>query len=262
MLKLSGQAPDLPTFYEQLAAAPRRVLMSDYDGTLSALQKDRNTAGPYVGVVEVLSKIIAGGRTRLVLVSGRAAHQLGGLLNMDPLPEIWGSHGWERLLSKDNYIPPNFSAEVDRSLLYAKSITKTWAQAAGLAEQVEIKPASVALHWRDLSKQQMERIQTWAYENWIPLQAPDILTLKEFDGGYELFVPGRSKADAVRSILADESSDVVSAFLGDDKTDEDAFHALAGRGLRILVRSERRETAADIWLTPPAELLAFLEQWV
>jgi hypothetical protein len=30
--------------------------------------------------------------------------------------------------------------------------------------------------------------------------------------------------------------------------------------LRVLVRNEVRETAADLWLTPPEELLSFLER--
>jgi trehalose 6-phosphate synthase/trehalose 6-phosphate phosphatase len=33
------------------------------------------------------------------------------------------------------------------------------------------------------------------------------------------------------------------------------------RGLSALVRREWRETAADVWLRPPAELKGFLEAW-
>jgi trehalose-6-phosphatase len=51
------------------------------------------------------------------------------------------------------------------------------------------------------------------------------------------------------------------AFLGDDLTDEDAFQVLRGRGLTILVRADHRETMAEAWLKPPAELIDFLERW-
>jgi trehalose-6-phosphatase len=53
------------------------------------------------------------------------------------------------------------------------------------------------------------------------------------------------------------------AFLGDDLSDEAAFRAvrrIGKRGLSVLVRREFRETAAEIWLRPPGELLVFLER--
>jgi len=39
-----------------------------------------------------------------------------------------------------------------------------------------------------------------------------------------------------------------------------AVTLLAG-GLAVLVRPERRETAADLWIRPPRELLTFLKRW-
>jgi trehalose 6-phosphate phosphatase len=51
------------------------------------------------------------------------------------------------------------------------------------------------------------------------------------------------------------------AYLGDDVTDEDAFRAVKGRGLAVLVRAEYRRTAADIWIKPPHELKNFIGRW-
>jgi len=62
--------------------------------------------------------------------------------------------------------------------------------------------------------------------------------------------------------LAEEGADAAVAYLGDDLTDEDAFRALAGRGLRALVRAELRPSEADVWIRPPGELLAFLDRWL
>ena len=55
------------------------------------------------------------------------------------------------------------------------------------------------------------------------------------------------------------------AYLGDDLTDETAFRAvnsLRSRGLSVLVRREWRQTAAEVWLRPPWELIEFLEAWI
>jgi trehalose-phosphatase len=78
---------------------------------------------------------------------------------------------------------------------------------------------------------------------------------------------GRNKGEAVEAILAEAGGQGAGpvAFLGDDITDEAAFRAVRrlGRlGLAALVRLEWRETAAEVWLRPPAELMAFLERWL
>jgi trehalose-6-phosphatase len=62
-------------------------------------------------------------------------------------------------------------------------------------------------------------------------------------------------------VLAETPEDAAVAYLGDDFTDEDAFVAVKPRGLAVLVRPEFRETAADVWIRPPRELIAFLKRW-
>jgi trehalose-6-phosphatase len=88
------------------------------------------------------------------------------------------------------------------------------------------------------------------------------LALLAFDGGLELRAPGKNKGDAVNAILAETGPGVPAAYLGDDQTDEDAFRAIKGKGLAILVRPELRPTLADVWLRPPDELGRFLRDWL
>ncbi len=58
--------------------------------------------------------------------------------------------------------------------------------------------------------------------------------------------------------------DVFCIYLGDDRTDEDAFRVLAARGLGagVLVASRAKPTAARWALRDPAEVAAFLERLV
>jgi trehalose-phosphatase len=85
----------------------------------------------------------------------------------------------------------------------------------------------------------------------------------EFDGGIELRAAGCDKGQVVRQVLAELDAGPAGcvAYLGDDHTDEDAFRALQGRGLRVLVRPKWRTTAADLWLRPPEGLREFLARW-
>jgi trehalose-phosphatase len=247
----------LSAFFEQLRLARGRVLMLDYDGTLAPFRVERDLAEPYPGIREVLTRIQATGTTRLVVVSGRPLAELVPLLGLDPVPEVWGSHGWERLRPGAVAESTPLPAEVVADLTAQWS----WLQSVGLRERSERKTASIAVHWRGLSSDRIKAIRTQLRARWLPLEGSGTLELLEFDGGMELRATGFHKGKVVESILSEVESDCAVAYLGDDETDEDAFRALAGRGLSLLVRPERRPSAADHWLCPPAELLDFLESW-
>jgi trehalose-phosphatase len=77
----------------------------------------------------------------------------------------------------------------------------------------------------------------------------------------EIRAPDRNKGDAVRILLEEEPEEAVAAYLGDDRTDEDAFKALKGRGLGILVAEEPRPTEATVLLKPPDGVIDFLRKW-
>ena len=250
-------SPPDDQFFHRLGRASARVLLSDYDGTLAPFSVERDGATPYSGVREALSNILLTGHTRLVIVTGRMLTGLTGLLGMEPLPEIWATHGWERRTADGCYrlFPVRRTARegLERAAQAAKD--------AGLDSRSEVKPASIALHWRGLAVGEVDSMNRWAKAQWGPLAQSHDLELRDFDGGVELFVPGRDKGTAVRTVLAESPPDAVVAYLGDDLTDEDAFLGLPPDGLGVLVRSQFRPTAAGAWIRPPEELLSFLERW-
>lgn len=249
---------DLAEFFERVARAPARVLMLDYDGTLAPFQVRPERATPYPGVEEVLDDIMAAERSRVVIVTGRPVGDLVPLLNLHRRPELWGAHGWERLLpdGRGARIQPDES--VRRQLHEGERRARELARAGA---RVETKPASVALHWRGTSALAAAKIRDALPQLWEPLAAEGELELLPFDGGVELRARGCSKQHAVQAVLSETVAQAAVAYLGDDLTDEDAFLAVKPRGLAVLVRPELRETAADVWIRPPRELIAFLRRW-
>jgi len=244
-------------FWERLASAPERVLMLDYDGTLAPFVVDRDLAFPYPGVATLIGHIMQA-ETRVVLISGRAAREVAQLSCIAPQPEIWGSHGLERLRPDGTYELVPLPREQREGLSEAITVLHTELP----PDRVEAKPGSVAVHWRGLSQQKADDLRSRVQALWAGLPRKYPLELLEFDGGLELRVKGRDKGDAVRAILGEVSSDSAVAYLGDDRTDEDAFRAIKGRGLSVLVRAEPRSTDAEIWLQPPQGLTRFLEDWI
>ncbi|HSM51613.1 MAG TPA: trehalose-phosphatase, partial [Thermoanaerobaculia bacterium] len=84
--------------------------------------------------------------------------------------------------------------------------------------------------------------------------------LLPFAEGLELRADGIHKGRAVAALLAEMPPGCAVAYLGDDRTDEDAFAALPPGGLGLLVAERPRPTRATAWLRPPGELLGFLDR--
>jgi trehalose 6-phosphate phosphatase len=249
---------DRGVFFEQLRTASERLLILDYDGTVAPFSSDRGNALPYSSVPELLDCIISTCRTRVVVVTGRPAHQIPALLGLAPHPEIWGVYGLERLHENGNY-ELAFMRQTAQKALDAG--TKRL-EDAGLNELCEAKPGAIAVHWRGMNATNIDAVRTIAYQLLAPLACEANLLLAEFDGGLELRVGAACKGDAVRTLLSEIDQAVPAAYLGDDLSDESAFCALQGRGLSVLVRPAYRATSADLWLRPPDDLLQFLHDWV
>lgn len=247
----------LADFFARAREVQSRVLMLDYDGTLAPFHIKPTEALPYAGVVALLDMIQDAGHTRVVVVSGRKTQDLVPLLGLKRMPEIWGSHGWERLGVGGDYVAVPISDKV----LEALAISDTWApQVEEIGARRERKPAGVAFHWRGLNNSKIAQIRNTITENWKDVDDP-ALSWHEFDGGIELRPTGWDKGGVVRTLIAETGPNAVFAYLGDDLTDESAFKAMTDRGVAVLVRSELRPTTADLWLKPPDELKEFLTLW-
>jgi trehalose-phosphatase len=247
---------------QQLRSAPHSVLMLDYDGTLAPFHVNRFEATPYPGVEERLVTLSTIPQVRLVLVSGRSARELRDLLRPGIRGEIWGSHGRERLGSDGTYelfaLSPMQQAALEQLRLEMSAL--------GLSETLEVKPTSLAIHWRSFEPAMQERIRSVVQSIFTRIDQRigqlGELHLLPFDGGLELRSTDRTKGTAVAEILSREPDHVPVAYLGDDLTDEDAFVALGNQGYSILVRSEVRTSFARFWLRPPEGLLGFLDEWI
>jgi trehalose 6-phosphate phosphatase len=244
-------------FLNELNKAKQAVLLLDYDGTLAPFSIERDHAIPYQGVRLLLSRIRQDTNTRLVIISGRSIDDLLPLLALSPSPEIWGCHGWETLAADGQRSAVPLPAQAVAGLRAARS----WIVHEGLEEYCEMKPASLAVHWRGCPEQVIAELRERVSRGWQALAANNGLQIHPFNGGLELRCPGEDKGTVVKSILADIDPATTVAFLGDDLTDEDGFTVLKDRGLCVLVSHEARPTAADLRIVPPQGLLDFLVAW-
>lgn len=243
-------------FFETLAASRHRALLVDYDGTLAPFRQEPQHAFPYPGVMELLDSIRSTTATRLVLVTGRPAAKLLPLLGLHPAPEIFGVHGLERFLPDGSRRVHALEPEAVLALAEAGAELAR----AGVGALVEHKLGAVAVHWRGLPERSQAQAES-AARKVLQRYARNGLILAPFDHGLELRLARPNKGDAVRTIFA-EAPAAAAAYLGDDLTDEDAFEAIHGRGLGVLVAKIRRRSAATEWLQPPEGLMQFLHRWL
>jgi trehalose 6-phosphate phosphatase len=253
-------AQKLNEFFWAVAGARRSLLLMDYDGTLAGFRIDRFKARPWAGVLQLLTRIQRQGRTRIAIITGRAACEIRLMLPVDPPLEVWGLHGAERLY-------PNGQRELEaaspetRAKLDALRAQLKHDALGGLFED---KANGAVMHWRGRSPQEARVIERKTRALFEPLSEMDGFELLKFEAGLELRA-GRDKGGAVSEILREEGPGIPVTFLGDDLTDEVAFRAVNETQcphLSVLVRRSRRSTAADVWLKPPEELRVFLKRWL
>jgi trehalose 6-phosphate phosphatase len=245
-------------FLKSVTQAPRSLLLLDYDGTLAPFRQERHQAFPYPGVAQVLEGIIRGGRTRVVIISGRDTSETIPLLGIEPSPEVWGLHGLQRR-TPDGRVE---MLRLEESYLDALSDADHWLGYQQLRHTAEFKTGSIAVHWRGLTDGGVEELRGRVLLGWKPIAERAGLELLDFDGGIEMRPPEADKGDVVRLLLDEMGPDTPAAYLGDDATDEHAFQAIRGHGLSVLVRPRWRHTAALSWIKPPDELLDFLNKWL
>lgn len=248
---------DLDRFFARLERAKERVLLVDYDGTLAPFHPLPERAAPYPHVAAILKAIGESRSSRIVMVSGRGLADLRGPLEHVPSADVWGTHGWQRRKGAEAPVdfPPTPSVRRKLDAAEARAV-----KLEAYGARVERKHAALAVHWRGLDTASVDTIRERLRRSWRALERQGLEVL-EFDGGVELRARGRNKGHAVKKVLSECSPGAVCAYLGDDRTDEDAFLAIKRQGIAVLVRPSLRPTRADLWLEPPRELVLFLDRW-
>lgn len=244
---------------DSVAAGRERMLLMNCSGIILPPQTDRTHALPDAEVKDCLTKLSAS-RTRLIVISARPAYEVSALLALTPAPEIWGDSGLERIYPDGRYECNGLKTPVE-SLKVLIECVSTLAQ-AGLRDLTHTRLAAVVVRCNQLNEAEELEARTSAYRVFHPLAAANpALHIVESDDGVELRLRAGGKGDAVRRLIAVTPADVPIAYLGSDSLDEDAFRALSGRGLTVLVRTVPRFSAAQVCLRPD-EIVGFLNDWI
>jgi trehalose-phosphatase len=254
---LLSRGGDALEFWARLARAEQRFLGLDYDGTLAPFRVERLEAVPAPGAVEAIEALLEDRENHVAIVSGRLVEEVRQLLG--PLPVLMvGSHGFERLLPDGRLErTPLQPAQRERLDLAARQ-----AHELGLEERLEHKAASLAFHTRGVEREQARTLEAQVAGLWSDGCAEAGLSCRPFDGGVELRAEGVDKGEVLEGLLDSRQQDF-AVYVGDDRTDEDAFRVLRQRGgVGVKVgQHELGQTAANGWLSDCEAVVEFLRKW-
>jgi trehalose 6-phosphate phosphatase len=252
-----------PEFLRHRPASQRPAVFLDYDGVLTpivARPEDAVISPDMRATVHALSQ-----RCTVCVISGRDRTVVQRLMGIDDLV-VAGSHGfdiWSPRLGTLDHLEAAGSGK--RILEASEHVRDRLKGVDGVL--IEPKKFSVAVHYRLVAPAQHDEV-TAAVRAVVGEFAP---SLKVTPGKEVYEIQPNLDWDKGRAVqflltaLGLDGPDVLPFYLGDDITDEDAFRALRGRGVGVIVgrpddpEVAGRPTAADLALASVDEVQQFLD---
>ncbi|ESQ27310.1 hypothetical protein EUTSA_v10018720mg [Eutrema salsugineum] len=244
------------------------VMFLDYDGTLSPIVEDPDKAYITHEMREVVKDVALNFPT--AIVTGRSITKVRSFVKLN---EIYyaGSHGMdiEGPTNETNYGGSNqgvlfqpaseFVPMIEKVVKILQEKTK-WIPGA----MVENNKFCLSVHFRRVDEKRWAALAEQVKSVLI-----DYPKLKLTQGRKVLEIrptikwdKGQALSFLLNSLGFENSEDVVPVYIGDDRTDEDAFKVLRerGQGFGILVSKVPKETNASYSLQDPSQVNEFLKR--
>lgn len=237
----------------QYKAAASRLLLLDYDGTLVGFQDDIDKASPDDELYRLLDKLEADINNHLVIISGRKHSTLEKWFQNRPYSLV-AEHGvWTK--------EPHAEWHLKSGLSNAWK-TEVGAFMESYADRtpgafVEEKSFSLAWHYRKVQRDLGALRAQELIEGLRDYSASYGLQLLDGDKVVEIRSAEVNKGRATLDILHENRYDFILA-IGDDRTDEDTFHALPGEAFTVKVGTE--VSAAKYYLKHRREVRVLLHR--
>lgn len=241
----------------------RILLLLDYDGTLTPIAPTPSEAILDGELKKTLVSLAHKERYTIGIISGRSLRDVKRLLKIKGIYYA-GNHGLEIEGERVKFIHPDFL----RFEPYIREINKMLqAITHGIKGIIlENKGMTLSLHYRLVDKRWVSKVKRAFHKVCAPYEKKG--KVKLISGKKVLEVRpaiGWDKGMALRKIeklSSATSSGGVTCYIGDDKTDEDAFNVLKGRGISIFVGKAgvSSVSSAQYYLKDTEEVAEFLER--
>jgi trehalose-phosphatase len=235
----------------------RLAIFLDYDGTLTPIVSHPAHAVLSDSTRQAVRTLAA--RMPVAILSGRDLDDIRRRVDIEGIVYA-GSHGFD--IAGPRGVRKQVAAEFLPILDAAeKELCEKLAGITGVL--LDRKRFSIAAHYRQANESGVIKVTRAVNEAIARHRELRTITGKKV---YELqpdidWNKGRAVAWLLET-LGLEQPEVLPLYIGDDRTDEDAFRVLQQRGVGIIVTEELRPTAARYALKGPAEVERFLRELV
>lgn len=248
-----------PAVLAEIAAAARLFCLLDFDGTLAPIAPTPAEARPLRGTADLLCCLAAAPETAVALVSGRTIDDLRARLDV---PGAWvlGIHGLETLAPDGSRGALAAAAALGREVPWIRArLDEALAAHAGIL--IEDKGVAVACHFRLASRAAAAEAR-WTAAALVRELAARGLAVELLEGHevVEIRPAAGGKGAAVRALLERHGAGALPLYIGDDRTDEEAFAALPPVAVTVRVAARETPTAARFLLPDPEAVASFLRQ--
>jgi trehalose-phosphatase len=248
------------SFWREKISRDQVALFLDYDGTLSEIASTPEEAVLSCEMRGVLKALVGLKGVRVAIISGRSLRDLRRMVPVKGLSYV-GSHGLEFQSSKgvSSQVPKRYLQQL---AVLKKEFTCLLSRCPGM--MLEEKPFSLAVHYRNVALVPERKIRA-AIMN----VCADALMAQSV-----AVMPGKKVVEILPPLATDKGSALkhlwsrwgeekfFPVYIGDDRTDEAAFHALRSCGLTIRVGGSGKRSKAEYYLNSVDDVLGLLKMFL
>ncbi len=235
-----------------MKAAPRRILLLDYDGTLVPFASLPELAVPDPELLALLAALARTPNTSVHIITGRPSSSIERMLGTLPIG-LHAEHGYWSRLSPEH----RWSVRGGGSLTWKAAVTPIISAVATRTpgSLVESKTASIAFHYRRVEPT-LAAIRLSELRARLENLALPYVELLEGAKVLEVRLSGVHKGLPSLEVVAGAGAETAVLAIGDDRTDEDMFAALHDRAVTVSVGP--RPSRASHRVASPAEVRSLL----
>lgn len=243
---------------ERLESAKAILLLLDFDGTITPIAKRPQEAELSPEMARVLKLLSRKKGFKVAIISGRSLSDLEEKIGLRSIIYV-GNHGLEIARGRERFIYPEALESIPTMRKLKKSLKRELKSIKGAI--LEDKRVGLAVHYRMVKNSDLQRLRRVVGAILRPFEEKGKIRIGR----------GKKIIEAKPPIIWDKGKATIflldsfrrekplSIFLGDDRTDEDAFSALDGKGITVLV-GRPRKSKANFFLRSVAEAGLFLRK--
>ena len=235
-------------------------LFLDYDGTLVPFKDKPTEVVTPEKIKKIIGQLIKNPKILIIIVTGRTLHDIQKLLNVKKLSFI-ALHGLHIKTSNGlqfSWKPANQARSLIKKI--KKDMEKELHEKEGAF--LEDKELTIVLHYRLLPANRIQIVQEKFEKIVCTHDKNQVLEIINGTKIIEARPKGWNKGTAIEMFLKKYTNkkNILSIYIGDDVTDEDAFQFIGKKGISIYVTNQsKRKTAAQYYVKNPDEVFIFLQ---